>query len=326
MNERYQERIYKPEIVKLYGDTLFKITGIIKNLELESDYKLKIKCDLVSMLYVVADYAALSTNNRNIITTDLHEHLPTLIPYSLQKDSHFTENSTFILRTEFYGKIIRKEIKVRGEVLLSDIPKNAENIPVIRCAVAFCDILKNPLLFSNYSKAPVMIFGFDKDLDFVNSVALPIIDIVLKFVGDVIGIGKEEQEQEKETPNEKLRLPDGCHSIEENSKEECSEGQEADIPSSNESSSNSNYKEARKAAREKYKEKKKELKTTYPKQNGNKYKIATIVLSILFLGATIANIGQFIYYEECIADLISEIESLKNIIIDKHFSDVYGWQ
>ena len=137
---------------------------------------------------------------------------------------------------------------------------------------------------------------------------------------------KRIKKQQPKTSDNEIRLTDGCHSIEENSKEECSEGQEADIPSSNESSSNSNYKEARKAAREEYKEKKKELKSTYPKQNGNKYKIATIVLSILLLGATITNIGQFIYYEECIADLISEIESLKNIIIDKHFSDVYGWQ
>ena len=114
---------------------------------------------------------------------------------------------------------------------------------------------------------------------------------------------KRSKKHQKQTPNEKLRLPDGCHSIVENSIEEFSEEQEKDIPSSTESSAKLNYKEAKKAARQEFKEKKKELKTTYPKQNKNKYKIATIVLSILLLGATIVNIAQFIYYEEEISNL-----------------------
>ena len=114
---------------------------------------------------------------------------------------------------------------------------------------------------------------------------------------------KRIKKQQSKTSNEKLRLPDGCHSIVENSTEECSEGQEADIPSSTESSAKLNYKEAKKAARQEFKEKKKELKTTYPKQTKNKYKIATIILSILLFGATIVNIAQFIYYEEEISNL-----------------------
>lgn len=127
---------------------------------------------------------------------------------------------------------------------------------------------------------------------------------------------KRIKKQQSKTSNEKLRLPDGCHSIVENSTEECSEGQEADIPSSNESSAKSNYREARKAAREEYKEKKKELKSTYPKQNENKYKIATIVLSILLLGATIVNIAQFIYYEEYTDELFHEKLDLETEIRD----------
>jgi hypothetical protein len=103
--------------------------------------------------------------------------------------------------------------------------------------------------------------------------------------------------------NKELRLPDGCHSIDKNNIDECSEEEEKDSPKPNESSVNSNYKEARKTAKKEYKQKKKELKNSYPKRNINKYKIATIVLSILLLGATIVNIAQFIYIEEEIANL-----------------------
>lgn len=195
MSERYQERVYYPEIVKIYQDARFKISDIIKNLELDNECELKIKCDWVSMLYVVADYTALSINNRDIITNILHDHLPTLIPYCLQNNSHFTENPTFILRTNFYGEIIRREIEVRGECLLSDIPENIENIPVLRCAIAFCDILRNPALITNYKNAPISIIGYESDLLFTQRITLPIIDIISKFVADIIEAYKEEYKQ-----------------------------------------------------------------------------------------------------------------------------------
>lgn len=114
--------------------------------------------------------------------------------------------------------------------------------------------------------------------------------------------------------NKELRLPDGCHSIDKNNIDECSEEEEKDSPKPNESSVESNYKEARKTAKKEYKQKKEELKNTYSKRNINKYKIATIVLSILLLGATIVNIIQFIYYEEETSYLFSSNVDLRNRI------------
>ena len=116
--------------------------------------------------------------------------------------------------------------------------------------------------------------------------------------------------------NNELRLPDGCHSIEENRKEECSEEEGKYTPKLNESSAESNYKEARKIAKKEYKEKKKELKNIYPKSNYKSYKIATIVLSILLLGATIVNSAQFIYYEEYTSELFRENLDLQTEIRD----------
>lgn len=179
-----------PKIVSLYASSTIKIGETIKKSNFKDNYDSNMEIDLDAMLYVLVDYIAHNSHNEYII-----DELNSYISY------WNNENDCAHLkpRIEFYSKIVSKSIKIRGECLAFDIPTNIKRNPLIICSIAFCDILKNPLLLSNYSKAPVMLIGFDKDLDYINHIVLPIIDIVLKFVGDVMEICKEEQKQEKET-------------------------------------------------------------------------------------------------------------------------------
>ena len=127
---------------------------------------------------------------------------------------------------------------------------------------------------------------------------------------------RRSKKHQKQSSTENLVLQDDSNCTKENDIEKFNEEQEADVQSSNESSVKLNYKEAKKVAREEYKEKKKELKSKHKNQNLKGYKIATIVLSILLLGATIVNIAQFIYYEEYTDELFHEKLDLETEIRD----------
>lgn len=184
MSERYQMRDYTPEIVKLYNSTHWKIEKLINNSNFKDNFDYNLHIDLDVMLYVIADFLAFNFKSRELIGKNL-------LPYLEIGDSW---NSRIVKsRIEFYGKIIRKSIKLRGNCLPLDLPTNLANNPLTRCAIAFCDILKTPELFSDYVFASFVIGGFDKDMNFATQVVMPIIDIIVDYISKVTELCKTTQ-------------------------------------------------------------------------------------------------------------------------------------
>ena len=186
MSERYQMREYTPEIVKLYNSTHWEIEKLINKSNFKHNFDYNLRIDLDVMLYVIADFLAFNLKNRELTGENL-------LPYLEIKDGW---NSRIVKsRIEFYGKIIRKSIKLRGNCLPFDLPTNLANNPLTRCAIAFCDILKTPELFSDYVFASFVIGGFDKDVNFATQVVMPIIDIIIDYISKITELCKTTQPQ-----------------------------------------------------------------------------------------------------------------------------------
>lgn len=178
MSERYQERVYKSKIEQAYDDAYWKIRQLKCSID---DYN-NLAFELRTMLFVVADCIAYNCDCRDIIEKDLYPSFEFELGWEAEKESYHYAKS----RIEFYTKIADNSINLRGDCLLIDIPSSIKNNPCTRCAVAFCDILNNPTLLSNYANGPVMLHGFDKNFDFATEIVMPMIDIILEYMANVM--------------------------------------------------------------------------------------------------------------------------------------------
>ena len=138
----------------------------------ENHIPVEICNDIVAMLYIVTNTVM---DRLNFMKGDLLER------YNLTEEDIKS-------RLAFYDKIVKNIIRVRGESLLFDIPPSIQKNPVLCCATAFCDIVKNPMLINDYQDAPVVIEGFENNFEFVNGVAMPIIETVAKYASKIIRI------------------------------------------------------------------------------------------------------------------------------------------
>ena len=178
------ERYYKNEILELYDAAHWEIEKLINKSNFKQNFNYNLQTDLDVMLYVIADFLAFNFKNRELIGENL-------LPYLEIRDNW---NSYIVKsRIDFYGKIIRKSIKLRGNCLPFDLPTNIANNPLTRCAIAFCDILKTPEFFSDYVFTPFVICGFDKDVNFATQIAMPIIDITIDYISKVTDLCKTNQ-------------------------------------------------------------------------------------------------------------------------------------
>ena len=133
---------------------------------------LEIYYDMIAMLYVVTNTVmdSFSSMKGNILEK-----------YDLNEDD-------IKPRIDFYDKISKKYIKVRGESLLFDIPTEINDNPVLCCAISFCDILKNSRLIEDYENAPINLEGFNVNIEFVNEVVILIMETVAKYATRVIKV------------------------------------------------------------------------------------------------------------------------------------------
>lgn len=72
-------------------------------------------------------------------------------------------NHVLGMRMEFYGEIMRGR-ELRGECVFGNV--EAVNNPVIRCIIAFGDMIINPACIDNYDGVPSILLGFDDIIAF----------------------------------------------------------------------------------------------------------------------------------------------------------------
>lgn len=184
MSERYQERVYKSDIEQAYDDAYWKIEQLIYKSNCYNNYsKYNLVRDLKVMLFVIADIIAYSLHTRDVIKNDLFPNFD-LNLFIVDSDRYRHTES----RIEFYSKIADDSITLRGDCLPNDLPSSFTNNPCTRCAIAFCDILMNPLLIDDYVSAPFLLRGFDKVFVFASKTVMPIMDIISEYIANVIKI------------------------------------------------------------------------------------------------------------------------------------------
>ncbi len=167
------------QVTRVIWDNNYKNNHIENNLDI----------DLSAMLFAVSDFTANSFNRRDIIINDLipyiFETLPRGNAWWFNLNLSLTPEK-FDERVDFYGKIIRKSIKLRAESITVDVSNELLENPLARCVIAFCDMLKNPKCINDYNNAPVALLGFSDDFLFTSEVTYPIIEFVMTYIKKII--------------------------------------------------------------------------------------------------------------------------------------------
>lgn len=184
MSERY---ISEDDFACFFHTCCEQVARIISNNGYKNNFvENNLDIDLLAMMFTVSDFTANSFNRRDIVMNDL-------IPYIFEDLPHYyawwfssITPEKFDERVDFYGKIIRKSIKLRAESITVDTSENLLENPLVRCVIAFCDILKNPKCINDYSNAPVALLGFSDDFLFTSEVTYPIIEFVMTYIKKII--------------------------------------------------------------------------------------------------------------------------------------------
>lgn len=187
MSERYN---YEDNITDFFYQCSEQVTRVIwdngyKNNHIENNLDI----DLIAMLFTISDFTANSFDRRDIIINDLmpyiFETLPRGFAWWFDLNLSLTPEK-FDERADFYGKIIRKSVKLRAESITVDVSNELLENPLARCVIAFCDMLKNPKCINDYNNNPVALLGFSDDFLFTSEVTYPIIEIVMKYIKKII--------------------------------------------------------------------------------------------------------------------------------------------
>lgn len=206
MSERYN---HEDNITDFFYQCSEQVTRVIWNNNYRNNHvENNLDIDLLAMLFAVSDFTAISFNRRDIIINDLIPYIFETLPrgYAWWFNLSFSlTNEKFDERVDFYGKIIRKSIKLRAESLtVEDSNKLLEN-PLARCVIAFCDMLKNPKCINDYKNAPIALLGFSEDFFFTSEVTYPIIEIVMNYIMNIIDYCKAHPFEPTNSPVTNIR-------------------------------------------------------------------------------------------------------------------------
>jgi len=143
--------------IQIFSQYFIDILNILKGSSLDTS-KDFISFELMPFLYVISDFAIASANKDRLkFSTDIMEFL-----LNSQSDK---EGFAKILqeRIDFYGEVIRGK-KLRGYCMMGAFEENTP--PLLRCTVAFTDIIIDPNCSEDYDNAPFCVYDMFQMLDF----------------------------------------------------------------------------------------------------------------------------------------------------------------
>ena len=151
-----QEWQKKADRVNYLSERQMTYSSIIRTLESISIInKENIQRETAILMVTLADYFATC---KRIDRKTLHEENKQWLS-SMGLDC----NHVLGMRMEFYGEIMRGR-ELRGECVFGNV--EAVNNPVIRCIIAFGDMIINPACIDNYDGVPSILLGFDDIIAF----------------------------------------------------------------------------------------------------------------------------------------------------------------
>jgi len=112
--------------------------------------------ELAAVMYVITDMAVMSAGKDRSWIPGIAKYL---------SDEKLIDMSTMQSRIDFYGEIIRGEVKLRGDCIDFNLP-NGKIDPIYKCCIAYGDISCNPDCADNYKDAPILIRGITDMISF----------------------------------------------------------------------------------------------------------------------------------------------------------------
>lgn len=161
-----------------------KLMSFIKETNLNLDFNISL--EVSAMLYSLGCY--IISNFDSELSADSEHFLSEVCDDDSITPKEFNE------RTLFYSEIITNAIELRAECFLNDPEEVVFRNPILRCATAFCDILKNPLCFNDYENAPLMLIGFIENFKFTSEITVPIVNEVKNFANEIYKYSKSQRD------------------------------------------------------------------------------------------------------------------------------------
>lgn len=161
------EASYKDNVICAYVTLYEKCYNILDKSPIVKDYEF----EFFPFLYVISDYAVASSSKRREETLDIL--VKTILSEFLYTDD---ERNDFSRRVDFYGEIIRgKRLRASWDICGNVTGQNeVEENALLRCTIAFCDLITNPALKFDYDGAEAVLFGILESTEFIINVFTPL--------------------------------------------------------------------------------------------------------------------------------------------------------
>lgn len=143
--------------VQIFAQYYIRILNILKDSSIDTSDGF-VSFELLPFLYVISDFAIASANKDRLkFSTDIMEFL---LESQLDKESF---ECLLQEKIDFYGEVVRGK-KLRGYCLLGAFEENTS--PLVRCTVAFTDIIIDPNCSEDYDNAPFCVYNMFEMLNF----------------------------------------------------------------------------------------------------------------------------------------------------------------
>lgn len=161
-------------VTKLFTESYNKIRKCLSETEIwVDDYQFEI----VPLLVVLSDFIAMyEKKDRQAINQQAIQWACAVLKDV--RSEQWLDN-----RVNLYGQIIRSK-KIRGDWLFGDTEKYNSS-PILRCVVAFGDILVNPSCADNYDEAPWLLKDFTVIIPFAAVITSSVVEVIASFCDNI---------------------------------------------------------------------------------------------------------------------------------------------
>ena len=163
------------DLAELYDDTYNRISEKLQPVDFISYTD---KDLIIPLLLVIGDYVQLCKGK------DRQKSFALLKPW-IQETILYPRESDWLMKSiDFYSEVI-SDVYIRGEWLKNHDTGPYKDNPVLRCFVAFGDLMVNRLCFVDYKNVPFQKTDHSEYADFEKIMKNEVYNIIEGFVGDV---------------------------------------------------------------------------------------------------------------------------------------------